>query len=879
MPMEIITLSQLSDLELTPSDRVITVNQRLARRCLEAHNQLQSQKGLQAWHTPPILPLNTWLTQLAIEHHCALILSTHQSHHLWCQLIRNSDAGGTLLNITQTARQAESAWQTLHLWGVDLSDIDAQDNTDIKQFLSWATSFQVLCQENQWITPAELPAILLKRLTNESWCQEKTLYWVGFDDHPPCIQSLMDKLAQNHILKTIDIECESQDIARITAHDQKTEIIMMATWAKKIIEQTPTAKVGCIIPNLNESRRILFNTFTQIFHPNTTIPGQYVTEKMFNITAGIPLAQTPLVKTALNWLSWLGHPQPISSLAWLLQSPYLHQAPIEREAGAQLDMHLRTLSAETPFYRLFEAFQQCPYTYPEDSNIVPWVQRCQSVFQQFKHQPETNTLLHWQQHIKSLLTLSGWPGQRTLNSEEYQQYMRWQVMLDELLSFEVILPRLITWQTAWRCCCDLANQTIFQAEGSHAPIQIMGTLEASGNTFDYLWVMELDDATWPAPAAPNPFIPYDLQQALAMPHATAERERAFTTRLMHRLTHGAPVVRLSYAMTAGDMPQTPSYFIQHYPEATLPTVMPKQSLITPLLADIPDQPIPMQSNETPRGGAWLLKLQSTCPFKAFATTRLNAIEPPQPSTGLDFKTRGIITHDVLERLWRDLKTQAALAALSDDTRQRLIQSTIQTAIKPYYPDTTDSTTTLLLNTETIRLQALIEQWLLLELTRAPFEVTGVEQTQRLQISTLPITIRLDRIDTLETGERVVIDYKTGITNINAWFGDRLDDPQLPCYVYSDDNLQGMVFGEIRPELCQFKGIMMSTSLADLVPGTKSIETLTQEQISWASQRSNWQETLEQLARDYQAGIATVDPKQPTTCRYCDLQPLCRIEHT
>lgn len=876
MPMDTITLSKLTELNLQASDRVITVNQRLARRCLEAHSTIQAKKDLQAWHTPPISPLNAWLTQLAIKHHCGLILTPYQTHHLWCQLIRDSDAGSTLLNISQAARQAESAWQTLHLWEVELTNVDIKDNADVSQFLVWAKNFQTLCEQNQWLTSAELPGILLRHLTPKDWCQENTLYWIGFDDHPPVIQRLIEVLSYQHTLFAVDIECEAQDIARVTAHDQTTEITMMATWAKAIRTQDSTAQIGCVVPNLNDCRRTLFNTFTHTFHHSTTFPGQYATEKPFNITAGIPLSQTSLIKTALNWLSWFDQPQPASSLAWLLQSPYLHLASIECEVGAQLDMYLRTLSIDIPFNRLFEAFQQCQYDYPEGSTVIPWVQRCQSAFQQFKQQPGTHTLLHWQQLIKALLSLSGWPGQRTLNSEEYQQYMRWQAVLDELITFEPILPGLITWQTAWRCCRDLAEQTIFQAEGSQALVQIMGTLEASGNTFDYLWVMGLDDATWPSPATPNPFIPYELQQQLAMPHATAERERAFTARLTHRLTHGAPVVRLSYAAMSDDMPQSPSYFIQGYPETqtTCSTTTPTPAVLT----QIPDQWVPLQPDETPRGGAWLLKLQSTCPFKAFASTRLNATAPPEPSPGLDFRIRGIITHDVLERLWRNIKTQATLAALTDDTRQQLIQSTIQAAITPYYPTICDSTTTLLLNTESIRLQALIEQWLSLELTRAPFEVTSIEATQRLQIQSLPITIRLDRIDTLETGERVVIDYKTGISHVNAWFGDRLDDPQLPCYVYSDADLQGMVFGEIRPELCQFKGIMMSTSLAEQIPGTKSIESQTKGQTNWAVQRSTWQTTLEQLAKDYQAGMAMVDPKQPTACRYCDLQPLCRIEH-
>jgi ATP-dependent helicase/nuclease subunit B len=41
---------------------------------------------------------------------------------------------------------------------------------------------------------------------------------------------------------------------------------------------------------------------------------------------------------------------------------------------------------------------------------------------------------------------------------------------------------------------------------------------------------------------------------------------------------------------------------------------------------------------------------------------------------------------------------------------------------------------------------------------------------------------------------------------------------------------------------------------------------------------DWRENIEQLARDFIAGRAEVDPREyPLTCKRCGLQTICRIQ--
>ncbi len=83
--------------------------------------------------------------------------------------------------------------------------------------------------------------------------------------------------------------------------------------------------------------------------------------------------------------------------------------------------------------------------------------------------------------------------------------------------------------------------------------------------------------------------------------------------------------------------------------------------------------------------------------------------------------------------------------------------------------------------ERVRLNLLLTLWLDVERKRAPFAVENLEQgAQVAQFAGLNFAVRVDRVDRLADGARVLIDYKTGAA-IADWRGDRPDNPQLPIY--------------------------------------------------------------------------------------------------
>ena len=47
--------------------------------------------------------------------------------------------------------------------------------------------------------------------------------------------------------------------------------------------------------------------------------------------------------------------------------------------------------------------------------------------------------------------------------------------------------------------------------------------------------------------------------------------------------------------------------------------------------------------------------------------------------------------------------------------------------------------------------------------------------------------------------------------------------------------------------------------------------------NWRALNELWRENLERLAQGFVDGVAGVDPLSPSSCTWCGLQPLCRVD--
>jgi RecB family exonuclease len=267
----------------------------------------------------------------------------------------------------------------------------------------------------------------------------------------------------------------------------------------------------------------------------------------------------------------------------------------------------------------------------------------------------------------------------------------------------------------------------------------------------------------------------------------------------------------------------------------------------------------------------MLKLQSLCPFRAGAEQRLGARPLESPPVGIDPRQRGTLAHKALAHLWRDLKTSDVLPTLE----AAALSARVEAAVKAAFADRRSRTT----------LDRLEQQWLRdallrlldVERLREAFRVDEPELEQTITLEGRQLKVRLDRLDRLYGGDTVLIDYKTGQAKISDWLGERPQDPQLPTYAahlprapvaVAVARLAGNNTGFVG--LSKRSGLLPGSGMRDV----RGVPALAGQ--SWEQMLERWRALSVELAAQFAAGIARVDPLRGA-CRRCGLQGLCRVE--
>jgi probable DNA repair protein len=704
------------------------------------------------------------------------------------------------------------------------------------------------------------------------------LLLAGFDRFTPTQRALFTAWGECHELRP------PETTATIHFHravHEQAEFDACALWAAQRLATNPAARILVLTQDTATRRGELERAFLRQLPALAAAP-------LFEFSLGVPLSQIPLPRAARMWMRWLADP-PTGSLAeneldWLLASG--HACANDSETAA-LQAHMRALrrhGLERPEWTL-RAFLG---SVSARSSALPaeWVARIDKTrnrLAQANRQPRTP--LEWADLVPRLLEDLAWPGAHPLSSAQFQAHRRFQQAVDSAgsLGFD---GRRIRWTEWVSILARTLDQTLYAPESRNAPVQIAGPAESAGLAADAIWFLGANEDNWPGAASTHPLLPLEIQRAHGMPHATAQLDWDLAHTITQRLIYSASEIRFSYAEMSDGVEALPSRLIMHVASQPLP--LPPELVAQP----IPEPPkdsfrddgiIPYSPGPL-RGGAAVLTAQSQCPFKAFATARLDASSWKPAQAGLTPIQRGQLLHFVLHSVWagppHGIRTSAELLSKLDSGLSQFVAEHVHQVFHDKLPSgVRDRMPVRYLALEQERLTELITEWLAYEATRVPFEVDDTEVPAAVTIAGLDLNLRLDRIDRLADGKLLVIDYKTGDVNPKSWNPPRPDDVQLPLYaVFApevNENLGGLVFAKIRPEKREFAGCVedaKSNVLPKLRPNTILVKRPLTPEL-----QSDWRKTIKQLARDFLAGRADVDPRLfPETCKNCGLQSLCRI---
>ncbi len=857
---------------------VITSNTRAARNLRRAYAERQLAAKLTAWQSPEILPWSAWLRRLWQEHcfHSGkqlVLLDEYQERLVWEKIVAEERRP---LDAAALAQQCVRAWKLLHAFQIPLEQAPFRKKQDTSTYWRWMEKYRSRCEKNEWMDDARLPNAVLGTALQLP-AAIRLIFW-GFDSLSPQQETFVAALQKNGLECSFAVlDREAACPQRIGLEDTRTELRTSALWARNILENEPEASVGIVVPNLEDVRAIVEHIFLEVLHPDAVTIERSERRRAFDISLGLPIAQAPVVAAALLLLQIASQPQSLETVSRVLRSPFIGDQ--EELAGrAALDVYIRTKGVSELSLGTLESFANKRSGYPRFANDL---RRFKNAVAKLNGKLAPSA---WSREIPELLEVAGWPGSRGANSAEFQARRAFVDLLSKFAKLDAV-SEPAQFPATVRRLSQMAEDTTFQPENLGAPVQIVGLLEAAGSEFDHLWLVGMHSGVWPPEANPSPLLPIDVQRNYRTTGSSTGERLEYAKAITGRLLRSAPRIVVSYPTRELDVDLEVSPLFEQYPpmERTGIPADEKANLQRVLFAareaeSEMDSQGPSVVEASSKGGTRIFQLQAACPFRAFAELRLGAKELELPSPGLDRRTRGKLLHGALESVWKELKDSSGLRSRDEVELEELAKRSVASAIS-------DSDTALLsgwekrvAEIEQERLVALISQLLELEKQRpADFKIKELEQKKQFTLGGVTADVKVDRVDELQDGRLVLLDYKSGEPSVKGWEGERPDEPQLPLYATRlAGELSAVAFVQLNSEGIAFKGYAREE---DLLPGMRKFETTNDSRksgLSFDELLKAWDETLERLGQEFRAGHSKVDPKARKTCDLCHLGMLCRI---
>lgn len=868
---------------------LVTAGHRLARVTLADFNARMAASGQSAWPGADILPWSAWLERLWLElsetgNTDRVLLTPLQELALWERIIEDWDDRDSLLAASAAARAAREAWQLAHAWRLMPGD-QAAGSDDAQAFAGWTAHYRQECDRHGWLDSARLPDQLTHAIRAGGVPLPARIELAGFDELTPQQQQLLDTL---NAAGCVSAHCPPATAparsVRVAFNADAEEATAMAQWVRCRLAANPAARIGVVAPELTQRRAAIVRALEDALAPASVLPGEAGRERPFNLSLGLPLADYPVVQAALA-MQHLGAQArrddrlDLLEVGGLLRSPFTGAGLSEHAPRAWLDAQLR--ECREPYVRLAHLIQSARAS----TGCPQLAERLQAWRTALDTLPRKQAPGRWAAAFAGLVRALGWPGERGLSSGEYQALEAWREQLGALSALDAVLPA-VDYEAALHHLEGVARDRLFQPQGAETPVQVLGVLEAAGLEFDHLWVMGLHDEGWPPAPSPNPLLPIRRQRELKLPRSSPERELEVARRVTARLLAAGTEVVVSCSLREADRVRHPSPLVAELPETTpvalLADVPPRyrdRIHASAALEVLDDWRGPALAAGGVAGGTAVITDQSACPFRAYARHRLAASLPDTPESGLGPADRGSLVHGALEALWTELGSQARLLALDEGACRDAVTRAAQAALARLQRRRPFTLAARFRALEQERLEVLLHEWLALERARAPFTVAGVESRRSLRIGALELAARVDRVDELEDGERMIIDYKTGEPKIAHWFEARPQEPQLPLYALyglANGRTAGAVaFARLKRGTSAFLGLARTAGAPAGVQPLADTD-YAQAYPSWAALEQSWRATLERLAGDFQQGAAAADPRDDRTCRGCEQKPFCRI---
>lgn len=837
------------------------------------------------------MPLNSWLEKcffsMQEDEKKPFLLTSEQEEALWDEIIVSTLPKHRFPGLDGISETAAKAWSTMVSHKLSWHELEYSHDQEVKAFSDWAGIFSKTCSQNGFLSKAELPGFMIRSLEKSLLTSPKILILAGFLEFNPAQTDYLDTMIRMNVgVYFLDNALPETKTSKVVFSEFKKEAVASASWALKLVLENPEVSVGVVVPGLETHHSRITRVFDHVFHPETICCFFQPEKKIFNISLGRPLGDYPLVHIAVVLLDLLKKDKwDIRELGLILGTPFIKGGVGEFQARAALDEKIR--QGNQPWssaQKVLELSSQQgePYYCPVLHQILNQARKTG-----FSNEA-IQTPARWAALFSKLLETLGWPDARDLNSFEYQTFQAFKEELSRLYQLEKILGA-VTYSKALEKFNTLLSSRIFQPESVQAPVQILGLFEMAGLNFDHLWVMNFTSEVLPCPSKPNPLLPVELQRKYLTPGSSPMRELDLAKRIMKSILVSSKEIIFSHSTHEDDREVLESPLLadvsgvdqEDIPTAKYHGFYEPACRSSDLTAIIDDYGEPLKESWLP-GGVRAFQDQALCPFKGYAAHRLNARSPEEPVFALTPIDRGNMVHKALMRLWQEVGSLEELKEMIDQgSLDSILDEVAHLTVREFQIQGHALFTPEFMDLEHARLKDIISKWLKKELERRDFHILALEKTEYLSINGIKIKTRMDRLDRLDAGGVIIIDYKTGasIDSVeNMWMGDRIIEPQLPIYsqIVGNDT-SGVVLAQVNPGAFKFHGMISGDEISFK---DNRLQTPRDMDLSGIKEvLDQWSSRLTAISREIIEGFALVDPLTQSgdkTCRHCDYLPLCRI---
>ena len=841
----------------------ITASRRQSRFIREQYAEQQLATNKDVWPSLKVMPWQAFINycwELALESGVELParLGAEQSKYLWQQMVSDSEATETLLNTKQTQHLSYDAWRICQQWQIDNLSVMPGDQ-DQEIFADWLQQFQKRLKNSQWIEPHQQANELIAKVSCFIEQLPSKIITYGFEQPTPQQLRLLEQLAEHKTLEQWSLKPNDKVLVQLySLAEPVDELLAAVRWAKKRLNQDPEQSIAIVVPDLEQKRGYIERLIYREFYAQNLEQGKDVAQPLHDFTIDEPLTSQPLVSVVMDWLTLFHGSLSKTQLQHLLLSPYLYPDQDLHWKASAFELIIR--KATKQYYTLDELLKLSRYHQTE----LPWLK----VIEEQRATPLQSK--QFKDHIKLVIDVLAklhWTGYHSLSSREFQVQKTFIDAIKSTESLQKVLSKNMAFASSIKLLKEQIEQQNFHQQQPKAPLQIMGMLEAIGVTHDAVWLVGATDQVLPRKATPNPFLSKTLHQQYRLPGSSHSREVDYAKSLLKSLLANPQLV-ISYAQYDGEQEQMmspllslllPQYTFEKLSlDSELPAGFKALDTSDSIEYYTDDLGLAVESHFAVKGGTGLLRMQAASPFDAYLRYRLDLQPFEQDGLGVSFMERGNLFHKVMQIIWQRLNSQQNLLQLSSEEQKGLVSKTVNFVLSEVARHLPLLQNDAFYSIEKSRLEALVSESLELDKTREPFTVVGTEVPRKIELSGLTFSIIIDRIDELEDGRHLIIDYKTGQPTLISLLKDPIAEPQLLLYAISEDELQqnvvGVVFMQAHLKACKYIGV---TDESDILKGVKALSDIAYNPYAnrFDEAIKQWKAMLESIAQDFKQGNA------------------------